>query len=351
MANQEHVDILRQSIEEWNIWRKQHPEIVPDLFSAKLSKKNLIDADFSETILIDADLRSAYLNRVDFSLALLDSADLYDTDLYSANLYGASLRDADLRGAKLNDADLSNADLSNADLSFADLTSVNFRNTKFSNTNFSKATLSQTVFGNVDLRKVKGLETVEHDGPSILGTSALERSRGDIPKVFLQGVGLSDTFIEYAHALVQRPFEYYTCFISYSSKDAEFVDRLYTDLQSKNVRCWLDKEDLKIGDEFRGRIDEAIRYHDKVLLVLSEHSVESDWVKKEVETAFDREQQQKKLILFPVKLDETVMHTDKAWAADIRRMRHIGDFTHWKEHDFYRKTLTRLLRDLKAESR
>ena len=176
-------------------------------------------------------------------------------------------------------------------------------------------------------------------------------SKGHIPEVFLRGTGAPDTFIEYMHSLANQPIQYYTCFISYSGKDAEFVERLYTDLQSKNVRCWLDKEDLKIGDEFRGRIDEAIRYHDKVLLVLSEHSVESDWVKKEVETTFDREQRQKKLILFPVKLDETVMHTDKAWAADIRRMRHIGDFTHWKEHDFYRKTLTRLLRDLKAEGR
>ncbi len=63
------------------------------------------------------------------------------------------------------------------------------------------------------------------------------RSEGDIPDVFLRGAGLSDTFITYARTLVQNPIEYYTCFMSYSSKDKEFAERLYADLQHKGVRC------------------------------------------------------------------------------------------------------------------
>lgn len=45
------------------------------------------------------------------------------------------------------------------------------------------------------------------------------------------------------------------------------------------------------------------------------------------------------------------MDTDAAWAASIRRTRHIGDFTRWKDHDAYQKAFERLLRDLKAESK
>ena len=45
---------------------------------------------------------------------------------------------------------------------------------------------------------------------------------------------------------------------------------------------------MKIGDEIRPRIDESIRVHDKLLLVLSESSLASTWVKKEVETAFEK---------------------------------------------------------------
>ncbi len=55
-------------------------------------------------------------------------------------------------------------------------------------------------------------------------------------------------------------------------------------------------------------------------------------------------------MLFPVRLDDIIWVTDQAWAADIRRTRHIGDFCRWKDHDAYRNVFDRLLRDLKAES-
>ena len=58
--------------------------------------------------------------------------------------------------------------------------------------------------------------------------------------------------------------------------------------------------DMRIGDGIRPRIDESIRVHDKLLLVLSEFSLASTWVKKEVETAFEQEAQQNKLISFPI---------------------------------------------------
>ena len=161
---------------------------------------------------------------------------------------------------------------------------------------------------------------------------------------------MPEDFIVYMKSLVGKPIEFYSCFISYSSKDEDFAQRLYADLQAKNVRCWFAPEDLKIGERFRPRIDEAIRVHDKLLLVLSESSVRSAWVEKEVETAFEKERRQdNKPVLFPIRLDDAVMETDRAWAADIRRTRHIGDFRTWKDHDAYQEAFARLLRDLKAE--
>ena len=115
-----------------------------------------------------------------------------------------------------------------------------------------------------------------------------------IPEVFLRGADVPEPFITNMKALVaaMSPIEFYSCFISYSTKDQEFADRLHADLQSKGVRCWLASEDLKTGDRFRDRIDESIPVHDKLLLVLSEHSVKSPWVRTEVESAFEREHQQ-----------------------------------------------------------
>jgi hypothetical protein len=58
--------------------------------------------------------------------------------------------------------------------------------------------------------------------------------------------------------------------------------------------------------------------------------------------------QNNKLVLFPILLYDAVMETDQAWAASLRRTRHIGDFRAWKDHDPYQKSFERLLRDLKA---
>lgn len=108
---------------------------------------------------------------------------------------------------------------------------------------------------------------------------------------------------------------------------------MYADLQSKGVRCWFAPEDIKIGDKFRQRIDNAINLHDKLLVILSEESILSAWVEEEVEAAREREQREKRLVLFPVRIDDAVIASSQAWAASLRRMRHIGDFSKWKGHD------------------
>jgi len=327
-----------------------------DLYRANLSKSDLRRAclnhariqraRFIQANLQDTDLEYSDAREADFEKAKLEGAKLGGVDLYRANFNGANLQEADLGNTDLFRADLSNASLCGADLGFANLKEANL-----SNADFEGATIGGTVFGDVDLSKAKNLDKVNHRSPSTIGIDTIISSHGNIPDTFLRGAGVPETIIEYMRSLVSaiKPIEYYTCFISYCSKDQDSVERLYADLQSKHVRCWYAPEDLKIGDKFRARIDESIRLYDKLLLVLSEHSVRSPWVEKEVETAFEKECQQNTLVLFPVKLDNTVVKTDQAWAADIRRTRHIGDFIRWKEHDEYQKGLSRLLRDLKQE--
>jgi len=48
--------------------------------------------------------------------------------------------------------------------------------------------------------------------------------------------------------------------------------------------------------------------------------------------------------------DDAALTTKAAWAALLRRSRHIGDFRAWKDHDAYQRTLERLLRDLRVEA-
>jgi hypothetical protein len=159
---------------------------------------------------------------------------------------------------------------------------------------------------------------------------------------------LPDHVIAYAKSLATNPIKFYSCFISYSSKDGSFVTELYTQLQAQGVRCWKDSEDLKIGDRFQEEIERAIRIHDKLLVVLSENSVNSSWVEREVQAAFEREHRQGSTVLFPLRIDDAVMDSTRAWAADIRRTRHIGDFRKWKDNDSFHASFARLLHDLRS---
>jgi hypothetical protein len=85
--------------------------------------------------------------------------------------------------------------------------------------------------------------------------------------------------IEYLPSLFNQAVQFYSCFISYRAKgeDEEFAKRLYADLQDRGVRCWFDKHDLPIGAKIWDAIDEAIKLRDKLLLILSENSIQSDW--------------------------------------------------------------------------
>jgi TIR domain len=216
---------------------------------------------------------------------------------------------------------------------------------------FGGVHLGWTTFGNVDLCTVRGLDTLEHTGPSTIGIDTLYRSQGNIPEVFLRGAGVPGDLITYSKSLVGQPLQYHSCITSFSSQDEALVRRLHANLQDKGVRCWFAPEDLKIGDEFRSRIDASIQVYDRLLLILSESSVKSRWVQEEVETAFVREGKEDRIALFPIRIDEAVMQSPVGWAVDIRRQRHIGDFRQWKDHDAYQKAFQRLLRDLKADIR
>lgn len=332
MANAEHVKIVRQGAKAIAEWRASQWGGRLDVSGADLRGVDLSEAD-----LRNADLRRASLNGADLS-----AADLVWAQLANADLSEADLSKADLFGAGLTGVDLSGADLSYTNLHAASLSDAKMHATR----------LDLTILGDIDLSSAEGLESVRHEGPSVIDEQTLRKS-WPLPEVFLRGCGLSDQLIQYLPALFSQAIEFYSCFISYSSKDEQFAKRLHADLQDRGVRCWFAPEDLRIGDKFRVRIDEAIRLHDKLLLILSDHSVSSPWVEEEVESAMEKERKAKqrgeeRTVLFPIRLDDSVMDSDTAWAASIRRTRHIGDFTRWKQHDEYQKSFERLLRDLKA---
>ena len=347
MANKKHLAKLKKGVEDWNDWRKTNKEIVPDLSGANLYLANLSMANLSTAQLGEAFLTGANLSRADLSGADASEASLVGANLSGAKLIGANLSEATLSLAKLRGANLFGAHLSRADLSEANLIGADL----------SRASVSDTIFRGNDLSEVKGLETIRHDGPSMIGIDTIYRSHGNIPPSFLRGAGVPENFIEYMGSLTGKAFEFYSCFISYSTKDQEFADRLYADLQNKGVRCWFAPHDIQAGKKIHEQIDAAIRTHEKLLLILSPNSMNSEWVKTEIRKARKRERTEKKRVLFPVRLvsfeavrDWELFDADegKDLAFEIREY-YIPDFSDWKNHDSYAEGFKNLLRDLKAE--
>jgi hypothetical protein len=354
MANDEHVAMLKKGVDVWNTWVGENPKVVPDLSRENLTNAHLPGANLFGATLIEANLTGADLSRARLIFANLIGANLTGANLSGADLMLSNLSDANLTNAILTgDANLREANLSRTNLSGANLTDAILIGTilcraKLTDANLTEARLHRTVFAATVLTKVKGLDQCRHVGPSSIDLQSLERS-GPLPIAFLRGMGLPDNFIDYLPSLLNTAIQHYSCFISYSSKDQTFAERLHADLQNQGVRCWFAPHDMRIGAKIIDAIDEAIRVRDKVLLILSEASVASDWVEGEVTRALGEERKRKQVVLFPVRIDDAVMQTSEAWATLLQGQRNIGDFTGWKDHDGYRKSFDRLMRDLRVE--
>ena len=248
----------------------------------------------------------------------LRGADLRGADLDGADLSPARLSGADLSGANLTDATLAEADLSAADLSEALLIYTVLRGA-----DLTDAVAGYTIFANVSLKNVTGLASVSHTGPSTVGIDTLHGSQGRLPDEFLKGCGLADWEIKAArlydpelsasqrneiHIEVFRlqsgsPIQINPLFLSYSHADAAFLNALEPKFDEQHIRHWRDVHDMTAG-RVEKQIDSAMRLNPTVILVLSERSVESDWVEWEASQARELEKELDRDVLCPVALDD-----------------------------------------------
>lgn len=421
MANADYLEILRSGVKKWNDWRTETLVVRPDLSGADLDRAHLRQANLADSNLwgasmVGADLREADLSDADLRGADLRSADFRGANLRNANLIRAVFSDAESRdieffdeegtdvqsefagfsatellnnvslnganfcsanlsgtifeaGADLRGTNFSQARLIGTDFSFLDLCGIDFSGADLGGANFSYAELAgvdlrnaiafSTQFANCDLSEVKGLELVRHWGPSSVGIDTIYESGCAIPENFLRGCGVPEGFITQMPWLIgaEEGIQFYSCFISYSTKDKEFADCLYARMQEAHLRVWYAPQDLQGGKKTHEQIDTAIRVSDKLLLVLSEASLHSEWVISELRMARKAERQTARRKLFPVLLVdfETLRNWEcfdsdsgKDLAVELREY-FIPDFSNWKDHDQFEAAFARLLNDLRAD--
>jgi uncharacterized protein YjbI with pentapeptide repeats len=343
MANEEQLSILKQGVEAWNKWRKQNSEIAINLVRASLNTVDLRQANLRAADLTYANLVGANLHKAILNGATLVSANLSGADLSNSQLVGVDLQEAVLNGANLRFTALIGADIRDANLTGCDLTG--------STVGSLYAMPISTIFGNIDLSNVIGLEDVHHVAPSNISTDTFARSKGKIPDAFLRGCGLSDWEIENVKLynpdlsndeITKIQYKVYELratqalqisplFISYSHADSAFVDKVESQLNKKGVRFWRDKHDMTAG-RIETQIDQAINQNRTVLLVLSQHSLKSDWVEHEVRTAREIEKAMEHDVLCPVALDDS--WKSSRWPKRVMEQimeYNILDFSAWED--------------------
>jgi hypothetical protein len=282
-------------------------------------------------------------------------------ELGSANLTNTDLGEATLLRANLKSAKLYNANLSDTNLRYANFTEAELRGA-----NFARASVGGTSFNSVDLSSVNGLDNVNHGFPSYVGVDTINKSKGEIPEVFLRGCGLSDWQIEAAklhqptlsneeiinvlyriHDLrSHQAIQINPLFISYSHMDNLFVDALEHYLNEKGIRFWRDVHQ-KIAGRLEVQVDRAIRLNPTVLLILSIHSVKSDWVQHEARLARKLEIETGHDVLCPIALDDGWKACD--WPERLREQimeYNILDFSGWDNKDIFWRMFVRLIEGL-----
>ena len=347
MADPDHLSIIEQGVEAWNTWRSANPDISPNLQGADLSGAALTEANLRGTDLSEACLRGAELVRTDLRNAELREADLSSANLRrawleasrahkaifrNASLFRATLQDADLTGADLGWADLRSTNLSWAILQNTDLSRTDLSEARFADTEFQGAVMFLTVFLDVDLSKAVGLEDCVVRGPCRIGIGTIFRSGTKVAESFLRRTGVPEPLISHIGSLVADQAAHCACFISHSTKDDRFCDRLHADMQARGVRCWL-LPDAEWGKFVWNEIDEGTRLYEKLVVVCTENSLTSGPVLREISRALSREDREGTQVLFPIRIGDYVLDEwNHARSEDVQD-KIAGDFTGWDQSD------------------
>ncbi|MGE0825759.1 MAG: toll/interleukin-1 receptor domain-containing protein [Candidatus Binatia bacterium] len=101
-------------------------------------------------------------------------------------------------------------------------------------------------------------------------------------------------------------------FISHSSKDISAARQLAQRLAKAGVKVWLPEDEILPGDNWAKKVGQALEESNLMVVLVTAHAFESEWLKEEIQYALTAEQYQGRLI--PVFLgSESEAATDMPW--------------------------------------
>lgn len=99
-------------------------------------------------------------------------------------------------------------------------------------------------------------------------------------------------------------------FLSYSHRDKALVREVRSYLP-KHISAWIDDDELLIGADLKVLIRNVIQEEaDFVIVFLGREAIQSEWVKKELTWALDREKEIGRVFVLPILLDDIWMQIE-----------------------------------------
>ncbi len=325
-ADPEQEAALTKGAAFWNKWRSVQKIHAPRLARTNFEGRSLEGANLAQADLSASVWKRCRLANASFRRANLVGIDLRGTDLSGVDFTDATLRGADLRAACLRNATLIGANLSGAAIEGAD---------------FDAARLRKTAFCDVETSKAENLERCWFVGKSYADIKTLASGQAT-PRRFLEGCGVSQEFTDRLPLLVDSGSPTHSCFISFASEDVDIAAQLERELRADGIRVYFFPENIRVGDKVERKIFEAIDSHDRFIVLLSENSVASDWVKREVELGLRIEQKRRGDFLIPVQLGDDWSKSRKAWVKQVKQ-RDLIDYRD-RSQNAYRLAYDRLFR-------
>ena len=93
-------------------------------------------------------------------------------------------------------------------------------------------------------------------------------------------------------------------FLSHTTADKPFVRILADDLRTASIGVWLDELEILVGDSLISRVSEGLTSCTFVVACLSRASIQSAWVREELEIAATKGIVGRKVVVLPLRLDD-----------------------------------------------
>ena len=336
-----------------------------DARGTDFSGSDLSGANFTRARCQKALFSGCALDTAQFGSSVLAGATFVKSELYDTNFHGADLnncnftrvfaKDSHFRGANLSRSQINHSLFirswfDGASFAGAHISHSALHHCEFAMTDFTDGSLWGVSFVEANLSSVKGLASLRNVREVALDPRTLFSSGRFLPRSFLLGSGVPPLLVEYLPSLVADPIEFDSCFISYSTKDGACARTLRIELLEKGINAWLFEEDADWGRPVWTEIDNSIRMHDRVIVICSEQSLQSFPVLREIERALQREDSERRDVLFPVRIDDYIFekwqHPRKADVVS----KVIGDFRSWEDPQTIQRGILRLLASLRRKA-